>query len=330
MNATTDLLYTALVNLPRTFNSRDYRQKIEKVSFEELDKQVESLSNGLLANDINRHEKLRLCLRLRNVYLINLPYFEVTMINERITTTHKIEKDIVVFYFLNFKNINDLQIFKANTANIGNDKEVIRILILKENSFGFEEMKNYSKRLGRISNFILEINSFQYNHLISRNRLQDILFKYCIDVPIVPCNNVYDAIMTLQKGRNFTIARYPENKNDLNFDMLSTVCFILQKMNFLDKYCIAIVILIELNPDIDYQLKNNLMSCNRDWPLFNDLFNRMVYNGEALFSIMINDKIDCRMRVSIIAGEFIQTGQYVIEIERAKAVARLNKIFKSN
>ena len=57
-------------------------------------------------------------------------------------------------------------------------------LIMKENSFGFEEMREYSKQFGRITNFILEIESSQYNHLVSRNRLQDILFKYCTSVPI--------------------------------------------------------------------------------------------------------------------------------------------------
>lgn len=331
MNATTDLLYPTLINLPRTFDSRDYRREIERLSLEELDKHIESLSSSLLANDINSREKLRLCLRFRNAYLINLPYFEVTKINEWFSgRSHQIEKDIVVFYFLNFKDNNDIEIFKANTANTANNKEVISILIMKENSFGFEEMKNYSKCLGRLSNFILEINSFQYNHLISRNRLQDILFKYCTDSPIAPCNGPHEVIMTLQKSRNFTVSRYPENKDDHNFNLNTTVNLLLKRMNILDKENLAIVLLIELNPVIDSQFKNDLMSGNQDWHLFNDLFNRMVFNGEALFSIMINDKIDCRMRVSIIGSEIVQTGKSEVEIERAKTIERINKILQSN
>lgn len=325
MNETTDLLYPTLVNLPRTFKSKDYRRKIERLSLEELDKHIESIINCSFVNDINRHEKLRLCLRFRNAHLINLPYFEVTKINERHISTYQIEKDIVVFYFLNFRNSHDMEAFKANTANIAKDKKVIGILIMKENSFGFEEMREYSKQFGRITNFILEIESSQYNHLVSRNRLQDILFKYCTDSPIVPCISVREVIMALHRGRNFSVSRYPENRNDLNFDLSTTVNLLLQKMNFLDYENLVVLIMIELNPDVDNQFKDDLMYDKRDWHLFNDLLGRLGYNGGVLFSVMVNDKIDSRMRVSIIATNIIQTGKSQIEIERDKVIARIKK-----
>ena len=330
MNATTDLLYPTLINLPRTFNSKDYRRKIERLSLEELDKHIESITNSSFEDDINRHEKLRLCVRFRNAHLINLPYFEVTKIDERYTFTLQIEKDIVVFYLLNFRNRHDMEAFKANTANIANDKEVIGILIMKENSFGFEEMREYSKQFGRITNFILEIESSQYNHLVSRNRLQDILFKYCTDSPILPCIGVREIIMTLHSGRNFTVSRYPENKNDLDFDLSATVNLLLQKMNFLDYENLVVLIMIELNPNNDNQFTANLMEANRDWHLFYDLFGRMGYNGDALFFIMGNSEINNRMRVSIIATDSIQTGKSQLEIERDKAFVRLKKRLAEN
>lgn len=339
MNATTDLLYPTLVNLPRTFNSKDYRWKIERLSLEELDKHIESITNSSFGDDINRHEKLRLCLRFRNAHLINLPYFEVTKINEGYTCTLQIEgnthtlqikEDIVVFYFLNFKNSDDMEAFKANTANIAKNKEIIGILIMKENSFGFEEMREYSKQFGRITNFILEIESSQYNHLVSRNRLQDILFKYYIDAPIIPCISFLEIIMALHKGKNFTASRYPENKNDLDFDLFTTVNLLLQKMNFLDSENLVALIMIEFNPNIDNQFISNLRSDNQDWQLFNDLFYRINYKGGAQFVIMANNKIDSRMRVSIIATDIIQTGKSQIEIERDKAFARLKKRLAEN
>jgi hypothetical protein len=330
MNATTDLLYPTLVNLPRTFNSKDYRRKIERLSLEELDKHIEGITNSSFGDDINRHEKLRLCLRFRNAHLINLPYFEVTKINERHIFTGQIEKDIVVLYFLNFRNSHDMEAFKANTANIAKNKEIIGILIMKENSFGFEEMREYSKQFCQITNFIFEIESSQYNHLVSRNRLQDILFKYCIDAPIIPCISFREIIMALHKGRNFTASRYPENKNDLDFDLFTTVNLLLQKMNFLDSENLVVLIMIEFNPDIDNQFMYDLRRGNQDWQLFNDLFYRMVYKGGAEFVIMVNDKIDSRMRVSIIATDSIQTGKSQIEIERDKAFARLKKRLAEN
>jgi len=330
MNATTDLLYPTLVNLPRTFNSKDYRRKIEKLSLEELDKHIESITNSSFGDDINRNEKLRLCLRFRNAHLINLPYFEVTKINERHIFTGQIEKDIVVLYFLNFRNSHDMDAFKASTANIAKNKEVIGILIMKENSFGFEEMSEYSKQFGRITNFILEIESSQYNHLVSRNKLQDILFKFCTEPPIVPCLSVREVIIALHRGRNFSVSRYPENRNDLNLDLFTTVNLLLQKMNFLDSENLVVLIMIEFNPDVDNQFIYDLRSGNQDWQLFNDLFYRMVYRGGAEFVIMVNDKIDSRMRVSIIATDSIQTEKSQLEIERDKAFERLKKRLAEN
>jgi len=330
MNATTDLLYPTLVNLPRTFNSKDYRRKIEKLSLEELDKHIESITNSSFGDDINRNEKLRLCLRFRNAHLINLPYFEVTKINERHIFTGQIEKDIVVLYFLNFRNSHDMDAFKASTANIAKNKEVIGILIMKENSFGFEEMREYSKQFGQITNFILEIESSQYNHLVSRNKLQDILFKFCTEPPIVPCLSVREVIIALHRGRNFSVSRYPENRNDLNLDLFTTVNLLLQKMNFLDSENLVVLIMIEFNPDVDNQFIYDLRSGNQDWQLFNDLFYRMVYRGGAEFVIMVNDKIDSRMRVSIIATDSIQTEKSQLEIERDKAFERLKKRLAEN
>ncbi len=331
MNATTDLLYPTLVNLPRTFNSKDYRWKIERLSLEELDKHIESITNSSFGDDINRHEKLRLCLRFRNAHLVNLPYFEVTKIGEWPTSILQIEKDIVVLYFLNFKNSDDMEAFKANTANIAKDKKVIGILIIKENSFGFEEMREYSKQFGRITNFILEIESSQYNHLVSRNRLQDILFKYCTDSPIVHCISVREVIMALHRGRNFSVSRYPENRNDLNFDLFTTVNLLLQKMDFLDKENLVIVLLIEINIDIYTHFMEDIRNNNGNFHLFNNLFNKKIgFAGYGMFSFMVNDKIDSRMRVSIIATDSIQTGKSQIEIERDKAFARLKKRLAEN
>jgi len=83
MNTTTDLIYPALINLSRTFKSQEYRLEIEKLTLGELDQYIDELSKTSSMNDINRNEKLRLCLRFRNAFLINLPYFEVTEIYER-------------------------------------------------------------------------------------------------------------------------------------------------------------------------------------------------------------------------------------------------------
>ena len=309
MNATTDLLYPTLVNLPRTFNSKDYRRKIERFTLEELDKHIESITNSSFGDDINRHEKLRLCLRFRNAYLINLPYFEITKINEQFISINQYEKEKVVFYFLNFKNSDDMEAFKAYTANVAKNNEIIGILIMKENSYGFEEMKKYSKKFGWLTNFILEIESSQYNHLVSRNRLQEILFKYCTNYSVTPCNDIYDIIMALHKGRNYTALCYPERIYELDFDISTTVNLLLQKMNFLNKENLVVLIMIELNPNADKKFINDI--ANKDLYLFLDHLNIMLQKGAVVeYMFMWNDKIDSRMRVSIIATDSIQKGNH--------------------
>jgi len=330
MNATADLIYTNLINLARTFNSREFRLEIEKLSLVELDQHIDKLTKTSLINDINRNEKLRLCLRLRNAYLINLPCFEVTKIYEwRNPFSNKVDKQIIIFYYLNFKNDDEIEMFKINTSYSANEKENIGVFIMKENSYGFEEMKKYTRQYGRLSNFILEIRSFQYNHLVSRNRLQEILFTHVTEPHTFPCSCVYDIIMTLHKGRNFVTARYPESIDDLNFDLTTTVKLVLQKLNLIEKENLVIVIMIEFNDDLDEHFFPNIVN-GQDFFPFRDLFEKsMGDDGNGAFCFIVNRKMDTSMRVSIIATDFLQTGKSEVEIEQDNMIARVKNLLKN-
>ena len=99
MNATTDLLYPSLNDLPRTFHSRGYRMEIEKLSIERLESYIELLTDTSIERDVNRNEKLRICLRFRNAYMIQLPFFSITKYaEEENPVTQKIYKFRTVFY----------------------------------------------------------------------------------------------------------------------------------------------------------------------------------------------------------------------------------------
>lgn len=192
---------------------------------------------------------------------------------------------------------------------------------MKENSFGFEEIKKYSKQYGLIRNVVLEIKSFQYNHLVSRIRLQEILFTHVTEPHTFPCSCIYDIIMTLHKGLNFNMARYPECNGDTNYDLTTTVKLVLQKMNLMGKDNLVIVIMIEFNDDLNKDFFPNILK-EQDFQHFNHLFeNSMGDDGNGAYCFIVNRKMDTSMRVSIIATDVLQIGKTEVKIQRDKIIA---------
>jgi len=327
MNATTDLLYPTLINLVRTFNSRGYRMEIEKLPVEELESYIDKLTECSIESDMNRNEKLRICLRFRNAYLIQLPFFSITKsIEDENPFSHVINKLNYIFYYLNFKNDNDIKLFKATTANTATDKYITAIFILKENSFGYAEMKQYARKFGRYGNFILEIKSIQYNHLVSRYRFQEMLFTLSSEPFLIPCADVNDVIFTLQKGRNYLAGRYPENIDNPACNITSMVKSILSKINLAGKGDLVWILLIEKNPDLTKNVLPGADNDLEDLEFFKSFgSNTFGAYGYGFLGVMLNTEMNCETRVSLLVTEEIQTGKTVLEIERDRIIAHIKR-----
>jgi len=312
MNATTELIYPALKRNSQGFNSKAFRMGIETFSLEELEKTIEKLTNDERENDPDKEEKLRLCLRFRNAYLIQLPYFRVIRkYEDKISFSQHHEKSSVSFYYLNFKDNADIELFKAETCDRYNDKSNIGIFIMKRNSYGFEEIKQYAKNFGRIGNLFLEIKTLQYNHLVSRNLFQDILFKLATDFVLFPCSDINDVIMTLQKGRDFYAGRYPGTGEKSGYNLATTVELLLQKMNLSEnKEILVYWFLIELNSKQANQSPNNAGCDFKDIGcMSHQIYKSMGSAGKGSYCLMENAEMDCQIRVSLIVTNISLAGE---------------------
>ena len=331
MNATTDLLYPSLKDLPRTFHSRGYRMEIEKLSIEGLESYIEMLTDTSIERDVNRNEKLRICLRFRNAYMIQLPFFSITKYaEEENPVTQKIYKFRTVFYYLNFKNGNDVDLFKVATAETATNVENIAIFILKENCFGYAEMRQYARKFGRYGNFLLEIKSSQYNHLVSRYRFQEMLFKLSSETFLFPCADVNDVISVLQKGRNFLAGSYEAGIEEPTCNITTMVKRILNKLELIGKGDLVWIVLIEKNPDLTDKLIPGSDNDSEDLE-FLVSFGSNVFGADScgFTGILLNTEMDCMTRVSLLATKEIQTGKTESEIERDRIIADIKRKMKA-
>jgi len=238
----------------------------------------------------------------------------------------KFSKLNYIFYYLNFKNDNDIKLFKATTANTATDKYITAIFILKENSFGYAEMKQYARKFGRYGNFILEIKSIQYNHLVSRYRFQEMLFTLSSEPFLIPCADVNDVIFTLQKGRNYLAGRYPENIDDPACNITSMVKSILSKINLAGKGDLVWILLIEKNPDLTKNVLPGADNDLEDLEFFKSFgSNTFGAYGYGFLGVMLNTEMNCETRVSLLVTEEIQTGKTVLEIERDRIIAHIKR-----
>ena len=331
MNATTDLLYPSLKDLPRTFNSRMYRMEIERLSIEELERYIEKLTDCSTERDSNRNEKLRLCLRLRNAYMIQLPYFSVTKtFEDENPVSHVINKFSYIFYYLNLRNETDIELFKGTTAEEARNKDITAIFILKENSFGYAEMKQYVREFGRYGNFFLEIKSSQYNHLVSRYRFQEMLFKLSTETFLFPCADVNDVISVLQKGKNYRTGSYQVGIEHSICNITTMVKRILTKLDLTGKGDLVFVVLIEKNPDLTDKLIPGSDNDSEDLE-FLISFGSSVFGADCcgFMGVILNTEMDCETRISLLATEELQISKTELEIERDRLIEGIKRKMKA-
>jgi len=236
-----------------------------------------------------------------NDVLINLPYFDVPITREfgepSTFNAHKVE---LIFYYLNFKNREDLELFKLNIAGIAVDKEFIRVFVIKEGSYGFEEIKKYSNQYLR--QLVLEIRNSEYNDPISRSRLQDIITQLITVPPNFPQITPEDIISTLAEGRNFVTGSYPENTDPSDYNFTSAVKSILQKKDLLKAENLVLIVMIKVNPDADSYL-NTTEGLTKEFEDFHEFFYPKTNNIYVGFYYFLFDDVDTAFSISIIATD---------------------------
>lgn len=303
MDATTDLIYSKLNRNLVGFKNNEFSKEIESFSLEALNVYIDNLTNGDWKVDEFRDEKLRLCLRFRNSYLIQLPYFLVTIVPE---TKDEFEKPKVI-YFLNLKNSADFEQFKNEIAKRKIDEFTIGVFLIKENSFGYELLKQYCKSLAFDNNIFIEIQDSQYNNLVSRNRFLEILFNLIYGNMQPGSFDTNDIVNFVQSGKRFIAARYPENDEKQFENFAPIIDILLDKMNLNGKSGFPFWIIIEVN-----QKYTSSGYPNYDYPddisFITEGINKLSEDGLGgygfgAYSFIENNNLDFGVRVSIMAGE---------------------------
>lgn len=301
MDATTDLIYSTLNRSSVGFESNEFSKEIELFSLEELNNYIDKLTNGDWKDDEFRDEKLRLCLRFRNSYLIQLPYFHITIESE---TKDEYFEEPKVFYFINFKNSIDFEKFKNETASRKIEEYIIGVFLIKENCFGYELLTRYCKTLAYDNNIFIEIKDSQFNNLVSRNRFIEILFNLIYGNIVPSFVDSYDKANFAQSGKRFIASRYPE-KDEKQFENFAPIIeILLDKMNLKGKSGFPFWIIIEVNqkytspgyPNYDYP---------DDISFITEGVCKLAEDEFGTYSFIGNDNLDFGVRVSMIAGEKI-------------------------
>jgi hypothetical protein len=304
MDATTDLFYSKLNRNSIGFENNGFSKEIELFSLEELNNYIDKLTNGDWKDDEFRDEKLRLCLRFRNAYLIQLPYFNVK-IEPETKDDYFFESELV--YFLNFKNSTDFERFKDEIANRKIEEYQIGVFLTKENIFGYELLKQYCETVGYSNNIFIEIHDSQYNNLVSRNRFLDVLYNVIFEQRQPASFCTIDRIEFAKSGKRFIAARYPEN-DEKHFENFAPIIeILLKKMNLNGKSGFPFWIIIELNhkytspgyPNYDYP---------DDISFITEGVHKLSEDGQGgyglgTYSFIENKNLDFGVRVSMMAGE---------------------------
>jgi len=301
MNATAELIYPRLMRAPRTYNSQQFRMQIERLSLEELEKCIDKLTKS---KEEHRDEKLRLCLRLRNAFLIQLPYFTVTKEYEDLAFNKAYNKKYSVeFHFINFKNEADIELFIHSIEDKRNDKSIIRMFILHENSIRGDVIRQYSKQYGLFTNICLKIKDEQYCHLVTRNRIQEMLYKLFTDTAIFPCVSYSEIIWTLQHGQIFSFGRYPESGDKPCSSIAETVKILLRKMKLDTTKNLTYWILIENNFRLKPSISLHPLTDKVDLEFIVDGINEIKGDGCGDYCFMANNEMEHPFRVSILASK---------------------------
>jgi len=273
----------------------------------ELNVYIDKLTNGDWKDNKNRDEKLRLCLHFRNAFLIQLSYFYVIIEPETKTVTGLISSNYTVFYFLNLKDVADFEKFKNETVDSKTDEYSYGIFIMKENSFGDELIKEYSKNLGYTYSMFVKLQDSQFTHLASRIRFQEAIFNLLFGNMIPASFEINDKINFLQNGKRFMAARYPENDEKRFENFAPIIEILLEKMNLKGKCGFPFWIIIEVNqkyttpgyPNYDYPEDISFMT-EGIYKLSEDGLGGY---GFGTYCFIENDNLNFGVRVSIIAGE---------------------------
>lgn len=238
-----------------------------------------------------------------NADLIKLPWFEVTVTCQfGEPSTLNSSNQVLIFYYLNFKNADDVGLFQLKSADIVVDEEIIRVYVMKEGSFGYEEIKQYTNPLINVKQLFLEIRSTEYDELSSRNRLQDIITQLITVPPNFPQLTPEDIINTLAEGRNFVTGNYPENADPSDGNFTSAVKSILKKKDFLESEELVLIIMIRVNPYADSYL-NTTEGLKKEFEEFHDFFYQKINKSYIGFYYFIFDDVKSAFNISIIATD---------------------------
>jgi len=300
MNASTDLIYSTLDRQTEGFGSNQFRSEIEKLSLTELNNYIDNLLTGDWNESEHRDEKLRLCLRVRNAHLLKLPWFYTSRQHEYHTTyTSDLLKYDVLFFFLNFRSQEEVDMYKREIHSL-NLKDTAVFCMMHEQCYGQAEMKVYADKELRLDyhngpNFFI-VKAEQYNHLVSRNLLQDILNLTIIGNFIAyPCVDSYDLKFIVRQGKVFFANRYPEHNEKEESNITLCLQLLLQKMGLLGRIDFTALLLIELQPNH----KPDAMTIDD----LNWMRNEMhIYDKNKLYLIKTNHEMDCPLRLSLVAS----------------------------
>ena len=311
MDATTELIYPSLMHAPRTYNSQQFRLRIERMKLEELEQCIVALETS---KEEHRDEKLRLCLRFRNTFLIQQPYFMTTKEHESDCRFLIDNRFIVDFFFLNFKQAEDVELFKNSVKDKVEDKSRIAIFIMNEKSIGDADIKQLAKTFKPISNIFLKITEQQYYHLATRIMIQEVLYKLFTDSPLFPCVDYNDIIWTLQHGAVFKFTRYPESTDKPCDSIAEIVKMLLIKMNLEKQDKLSFWILIE---NSFLKKRNYFPSPDTETDdyefMVNDIM-KLRENSYGDFCFMSNQEMDPEVRISIIATDDIIDYQSPLQV----------------
>lgn len=303
MDATTDLIYSTLNRNLIGFDNNGFKKEIEAFSLEELNSYIEKLTNGDWKDEEYRVDKLRLCLWYRNIFLIQLPYFHVTTEPE---TLGDYVFNSKVFYFVNLKDTIDLDQLKNEIASRSNENTEV-VYLVKEYSFGLEQLKQYTESIDFISILFVDIKDLHYNDLESRSRFVD-FFCNLTSVQLQPGNlDTKDKVNFLESGKRFIVGRYPENDEKRFENFAPIIDLLLDKMRLKGKSGFPFWFIVEVNhnyttpgyPSYDYPddisfITEGICKLSEDG-----------LGGYVLGNIdfIENKNLNFGIRVSMIAGE---------------------------
>ena len=174
---------------------------------------------------------------------------------------------------------------------------------MKEGSFGYEEIKQYSIQFGRIKQLVLVIKSSEYNDLVSRRRLQYILTQIFTIPPFTPQLTFEDMTNTFANGKGFVTGSYPENDDPSDYNLVSALKSILIKKELHEAKELVLIVMILVNPNVVNSI-NTHEGLAKEFQEFNEFFySKIRYAVYGFYYFLYDSEMETAFSVSIIAAE---------------------------